>query len=439
MRVLVLAYHFPPLGGAGVQNTLKLVRYLPELGWRPFVVTGSGHPRGRWAPVDRSMEAEVPELVAIERITTPEPPPPSGWCDRADRWLMLRSDWDRWWTDGAVETARRVDEVDVVFASMLPYSTMAAAARIGAERGVPVVASLRDPWALDEMLVFPSGLHRRRELTRMRRDLRAAAAIVMNTPEAARRLVETFGELRDRAVVSVTNGFDAADFATPAPPPRGDGRFRIVHTGYLHTEDGLHQRRTARLRRIVGGSVPGVDILARSHVFLLEAVERLIGTHPELEGTLEVCFAGVLSDTDKHLINDLPVARELGYVSHAQSIELLRSAELLFLPMQALPPGRRATVVPGKTYEYLGSGTPILAAVPEGDARDFLREAGNAYLCDPDDVSAIASAILAAVEQWREGRRADPPSGDFLARFERRRLAQRVAGVLGDVVAAWAD
>ncbi len=34
----------------------------------------------------------------------------------------------------------------------------------------------------------------------------------------------------------------------------------------------------------------------------------------------------------------------------------MRSADLLFLPMQNLPPGVRATIVPGKTYEYLASG-----------------------------------------------------------------------------------
>ena len=41
-RVLLLAYHFPPLGGPGTQRALKLVRYLPALGHDPAVVTGPG-------------------------------------------------------------------------------------------------------------------------------------------------------------------------------------------------------------------------------------------------------------------------------------------------------------------------------------------------------------------------------------------------------------
>ena len=38
-RVLVMAYYFPPMGLSGVQRTLKFVKYLPEFGWEPMVLT----------------------------------------------------------------------------------------------------------------------------------------------------------------------------------------------------------------------------------------------------------------------------------------------------------------------------------------------------------------------------------------------------------------
>ena len=43
-RALMLGYAFPPLGGAGVQRTLKFVKYLPEQGWDPTVVRGRRSP-----------------------------------------------------------------------------------------------------------------------------------------------------------------------------------------------------------------------------------------------------------------------------------------------------------------------------------------------------------------------------------------------------------
>ena len=66
------------------------------------------------------------------------------------------------------------------------------------------------------------------------------------------------------------------------------------------------------------------------------------------------------------------------FIPHAGTIELMRSADLLFLPMHDLPPGRRAGLVPQKTYEYLAARRPILAAVPDGDARDLLEASGVA-------------------------------------------------------------
>ncbi len=41
-KVLFLAYYYPPCGGAGVQRTVKFVKYLPEFGYTPVVVAGSG-------------------------------------------------------------------------------------------------------------------------------------------------------------------------------------------------------------------------------------------------------------------------------------------------------------------------------------------------------------------------------------------------------------
>src|SRR4051812_37684232 len=65
-RVLVLAYFFPPLGGGGVQRTLKHVKYLPEHGWDPIVVTTSSR---SYPALDPSLEAEIPADVPVIRTS----------------------------------------------------------------------------------------------------------------------------------------------------------------------------------------------------------------------------------------------------------------------------------------------------------------------------------------------------------------------------------
>src|ERR687897_714283 len=100
----------------------------------------------------------------------------------------------------------------------------------------------------------------------MRATLGASAAVIMNTPEAARRVRDRFPELESGRIHAIPNGFDATDFEEPREE-RHDGVFRIVHTGYLYTQLGLIHRRTSWLRRFTGGlPVPGLDLLPRYHV-----------------------------------------------------------------------------------------------------------------------------------------------------------------------------
>jgi glycosyltransferase involved in cell wall biosynthesis len=260
----------------------------------------------------------------------------------------------------------------------------------------------------------------------MRRALASAAAIVVATPEAANRIRESLPELATKPIIAIPNGFDAADFATPLVAGR-DRAFRIVHTGYLHTEMGRWFRRMSLSHRLLGGGVKGVDILSRSHIYLLEAIERLIAEDPSLASVIEVHLAGALSNADHEVAGRRSFVRTHGYVSHAESIALIRSADLLFLPMQNLPSGVRATIVPGKTYEYLAAGRPILAAVPEGDARDLLASTGNSYLCSPDSTAEIASAIAAELARWRLRAPIPPTSAELLERYERRQVTSELA------------
>jgi glycosyltransferase involved in cell wall biosynthesis len=433
-KVLFHSYHFPPIGGSGAQRPLKMVRALRGLGYEPVVVTGGGATADRWAPEDATLAAELPPETEIHRAPrTGEPELAAGRRLAAQRWLGVPDRWATWWNRASYELALREGaDVDLVYVWMQPYASAETGAKLSRALAKPWVADLGDPWALDEMLVYPSALHRRLDLRRMGRLLGTASAISMSTPEAVDRLLDAFPHLRDRPVRAIPNGFDADDFAAE-PRPRGDSRFRIVHTGYLHTELGLAHRRRHGMRRLLHGSIPGLDILTRSHVHLVEAVNRLLAEDPELGGVLELHFAGVLNATDEEIARSCPVAHLHGYLSHADSIELMRTADLLFLPMQNLPEGVRATIVPGKTYEYLASGTRILAAVPEGDAHDILEQAGNAVLVRPDDVDGLVDALRA--ELSRRAEPAQPRRADVLARFEYGKLAADLAALFDAVLA----
>jgi glycosyltransferase involved in cell wall biosynthesis len=417
-RILLLAYHFPPIGGAGTQRNAKLARYLPELGYQLDVVTGPGAADYRWTPIDASMNENVHETVRVHRLPSPEPGRPVGHRGSIQRWLRLTSYWEKWWARETVRVALEMEpRADLVYASLNPFSTVGAAVRVARALERPLVLDLEDPWALDEMLPHETGLHAWLELRTMRRALAAGDAIVMNTPEAAERVRSAFPELVRIPITSVVNGFDAADFEDP-PPCRDDGVFRIVHTGSLHH----WAARRSFVRRVLGGAHDDVDPLTRSLVPLLDE-------QPHLRGRIEVHLAGRLTDEDRATYSHSNLVHEHGFLSHPETVRLMQSADVLFLPMHDVPSGRRVGIVPCKTYEYLGAGRPILAAVPDGDARDMLEEAGNAWVCRPGDAETIKSGIVAAMDQSGRGI-VRPPSAALLRRIERRQLTRDLASFL---------
>jgi hypothetical protein len=59
-----------------------------------------------------------------------------------------------------------------------------------------------------------------------------------------------------------------------------------------------------------------------------------------------------------------------------------------------LQPGHTASV-PGKVYEYLASGRPILAIAEEGDLSRLVRGSGAGELLAADDQEGIVNALSA--------------------------------------------
>ena len=425
-RVLLISRFFPPIGGAGVHRTVGSVRHLRDHGYEPVVVTGRGEQRGRWDAQDPELLERLPRDVEIHRITGSEPQGPTGVRAKIARLSPGPDRWVTWWIDQCVELGRRAGaDADAIIVSCAPYETALVGERLSAALGKPWIADLEDPWALDEMRLHPTGLHHALDLRRMRRALATASAVVMAAPEAAVRVRQAMPDLADRVVVGIPIGFERDDFQG-AREPRDDGKLRIVHTGSMHTDFGLRLRRTRRRRRLLGGTQPGLDILTRSHVFLIEAIEAL---EPAQRDRIELHLAGALTDGDRAVAERHDFVRMPGLLAHRETVALMRSADLLFLPMHDLPPGTRAGLIPYKTFEYLAAERPILAAVPDGDVRDMLSPLEHVTLVRPADVGAMTAALREAIAG--RGRNGSPAPREL----ERRACVARIAGVLDQVVA----
>ncbi len=71
-RLLFVSYYFPPSGGPGVQRTLKFVKYLPENGWAPTVLTVDPQ-YASYPDLDDTLAADVPDSLVVIKTRSWDP------------------------------------------------------------------------------------------------------------------------------------------------------------------------------------------------------------------------------------------------------------------------------------------------------------------------------------------------------------------------------
>jgi glycosyltransferase involved in cell wall biosynthesis len=389
-RVLFLAYMFPPTGGGGVQRSVKFVKYLPQAGWQPIVLTVK--PISYYV-YDRSLLEEIPPEVRIERSESLDPlrvsalllgdarrSAASGRVQhdvyasgsravalyRRLRAYAFFPDTQVGWIPFAyargVSIVKR-ERPSVIYSPGAPYSSAVAAHLLARRTGLPYVIDFRDGWTDDQYQHVPTRAHRAAHRALERRVVTGAAAVCVYGRWLGDRLAERYPEVADR-IVEITNGFDPADMDGVVPAPRSEGRHRVVYTGSLFP----HHR----------------EVLAT----VLAALRRL---DARLLASLEVIFVGQVYDGAREEVEAAglgDVVRFTGYLSHGEALAYLLSADASLLLVRA---GDRASVT-GKVFELLSARRPILAAVePEGECARILRLAGaDQWIAHPNDADSVA-------------------------------------------------
>jgi glycosyltransferase involved in cell wall biosynthesis len=441
--VLYLAYFFPPRGGAAVQRSLKFAKYLPEFGWRPLVVANGGAIEDKTLKVqDPTMLKELPEGAVVRYTALNE--------RENRRYLRAQSKFRQrlnitdpmgWWVEPAIRLGMELatgHKPDAIVVTMSPFTAARAGMELKRRTGLPLIFDLRDPWALDETRIYPTRWHAARDRAAMKRAMIVADRVIMNTPQSAAALREAF-DIPTEKVVAITNGYDAADFGHSQTQRAPDDVFRIVHTGMFHTDlagfwDDLLAKRGV-MNKLKFAPRP-INLWTRTPRYLLEAIERVISRGDIAADKLELVLVGELSPQDREMVQRSKVAssvKMLGYTPHAQSVGWLESADALFLPLHTPLDHEPTLVVPGKAYEYLGSGRPILAMCPPGDMRDFVTNTRSGIVTGGDDVPAAADALVKLYRAKLEGRILATQDRPAVEQFERRHLTQRLAKVLDAV------
>ena len=417
-RVLYVSYVYPPVGGAGVQRSVKFTKYLPAHKWFPTVLTVANPS----VPVlDHDLVRDVGPEVTVVRVRTWEP----GYGLK--RWLLpagrrvagskagagseseeaarsvgawfrgravsgvrgfvrmtLHPDPQVLWNGAAFRRAvglLRRGGYHAIVVTGPPFSSFLLGRRLRRRFGVPLVLDFRDEWALGQRYfenLRGGGWDEARHRRRMLQVLGAADGVVTTTEGSRVELERTCREVGSDAVVRcITNGFDPDDFRMLPKPPPPRLPYRLVYIGTLWTL---------------------TDVTP-----LVDAVVRLGERQPDLASDLELEFVGrrtAAQDAALDRLRGTGVAvRREDYLPHDEALRRAALADGLCLLLADRPGAER--VVPGKVFEYLALRRPILGLLPSGETRRILDGGPGVAMFDPKETGSIARWLGDVVRRRR--------------------------------------
>jgi glycosyltransferase involved in cell wall biosynthesis len=427
-RVLVIAYHFPPSGGGPVLRVTKLVKYLGAFGWQPTVLAATPPAEG---VQDASLLEEIPSEVRVLHVPAPSLSNRLRKA-RAGRGL-LRLLWgaDVWgpWRRRALRAATSLVEGGSYDALLTtdPVTCHLVGLRLHRRTGIPWVVDIRDLWTQSFTYRPLSWMHGKWDERLESAILHGAGAIVCVTRGYVERLASLYPRVSGR-LCFVPNGFDEADFQS-CPPPAGD-TFTLLHAGQLY--DFTLAARPKGWRRLLEPLVtgPGEPLAVRSVESLARGLSEFLAAHPAARNHLRLEFLGAIPPSQARLLDACGLADVVsfsGHVSHREAVGRMCSSQVLLLIQDG---AGSEIVVPGKLYEYLRSGRPILALMREGEATALLRQAKGGHVATPTDAGAVAKSLEDLHAAWIAGTATTRTSSGFLEAYERKTLASRMAGVL---------
>jgi len=162
---------------------------------------------------------------------------------------------------------------------------------------------------------------------------------------------------------------------------------------------------------------------------------------------LLLTFAGVFdypgysenADCVKEL-NLESIVRIVGNLPHKEALQLMKAADFQLLIGDVSADA--GAYIPGKLYEYMGIGKPILALNMAGEATEIIQRFELGQVANPTDKLEIKEAFYRLYQDWKAKEEAtsddgDRRSADFFERvkpYERREQARQLASLMDELI-----
>ncbi len=422
------------MGMGGTQRAAKFVKYLPESGWEPIVLTvkdvhyyatdetlledirgrkiirtESLDPLRLWARFKKpsagaNLSSQNASKSLLQKILM--------FFNRLISGFLLVPDSKILWLPFVIWNGLKIikkERISIIFTTSPPQSAHLAGILLKFFTGAKLVVDFRDDWTGGESQPDPSPLHNLVNRLLEKIVLKYADLVVAMCDQLSNSLRRKSGEyFREEKFVTITNGYDAADFVdliNVAEFPQ----FTITHCGSISK---------------VSDPEP-----------FLRAVRALIDELPEVKEKMKIQFFGSdIFDKLKDLLENLRLSDFIQlprYLPHPEAIEQIMRSHVLLL---TIIKKTDEEVISSKVFEYLASGKKILLVSRGGAVADLIRSTNRGIVANPDSAEEIKNAILSFLRQYEENNlKMAPPLA--MSQFDRKFLARKLAQMFDRLVA----
>lgn len=404
------------MGLSGVQRISKFVKYLPEFGWNPIVLTTNKAPYYAFDDsllnelLDRNIQIyRTDEDITkfIKKGDKPRITYPNKFWKKIQSMLVqtfVQPDSRRFWMKYALTKAEQIfkqNKIDLIFATAPPFTNFLIASKLSEIYDVPFVVDYRDLWVDNPYYFYPTVFHKNYAISLESEVLKKCSRAVVISRDMKNALLSRYRFLEHNDVSIISHGYDQEDFQNIQPSYKSEDKLIITHSGVF-----------------------SADLTPK---YFIKAVNMLFNEKPQLAKKIEFRFFGILQKQYQKMIKKSKYSDSFvlyDYLEHKDLMNHLASSDVLWLMFP------RPIVTPSRFYEYLGARKPLLVSSLDGDVTRIAESTGAAIITKPKDSKAIALAIFEFYNKWKNNN-LPKPNELIVEKFDRKYLTQLLSKELG--------